>query len=437
MTGYTGKVPGDRAVAAGYGTRDVIENVSSGARNSVDSVDSLMGAIYHRFGFLDMRVDEIGLAASPLRNSPESQSYVYKMGTKSLVSLCQQKTYQGHEGYYSKLCRRDIQVKAQQWDSTKDKIRAHAPKIVIWPPSGAKRVIPVFYEESPDPLPDYSVSGYPISIEFNPYYFSEVEVTRFDLYDTDLNRKIQQTRLLDENNDPNGMFTSTQFALFPLQRLKWGRNYRAEVTYQFKGKSYRWNWTFQTQKPKFPLLTISRSNAVRYVANRKTYAVYVPPTRRIPLLKDIGIVTPPDMKASVEQIDHNTLEIRLSGQLCDTAEFKFEQGGGFRLRISANLSAKDQNAACEQHVQNSLPGEVIDGRGEKLNVRAGKSHTISVKPSTSHPEIGNISYSHPSTTKIKIEQLSPHSLKIRMNGRRGDQATFRFSGNRSFKLRIQ
>ena len=39
----------------------------------------------------------------------------------------------------------------------------------------------VFYEEHPDPLPGIGVSGYPISISFNPYYFkNKNKKTRYE-----------------------------------------------------------------------------------------------------------------------------------------------------------------------------------------------------------------------------------------------------------------
>ena len=86
-----------------------------------------------------------------------------------------------------------------------------------------------------DPLPLYDVSGFPVSIEFNDYYFKKVELLSFKLFDNTDN-EVKELLLMDKNNDPHERFTDKQFTLFPLKRLSYNAQYRAEVSYRVKNK---------------------------------------------------------------------------------------------------------------------------------------------------------------------------------------------------------
>jgi hypothetical protein len=57
LDGFSGESPGDRALAAGYPHREVLENVSMGYPDLGAALDGLMSAIYHRLTFLDLRAD--------------------------------------------------------------------------------------------------------------------------------------------------------------------------------------------------------------------------------------------------------------------------------------------------------------------------------------------------------------------------------------------
>ncbi|MCP4001570.1 MAG: CAP domain-containing protein, partial [Gammaproteobacteria bacterium] len=78
---FSGRLVADRTRYFGYPHSQVIENVSLGNLSLDESISSLMSAIYHRFGFLDMKIDEIGIAQM-------QQRYVYNMGRKDLAQAC-------------------------------------------------------------------------------------------------------------------------------------------------------------------------------------------------------------------------------------------------------------------------------------------------------------------------------------------------------------
>jgi len=59
--GFTGVSISERVQAVGYKASYVSENLSGGSRDYKHSVDGLFSAIYHRFGFLNFKIDEIGI----------------------------------------------------------------------------------------------------------------------------------------------------------------------------------------------------------------------------------------------------------------------------------------------------------------------------------------------------------------------------------------
>ena len=85
LPGFTGHLAPDRAQYFGYPHSQVLENVSLGNLSLEESISSLMSAIYHRFAFLDMQIDEIGIAQAGPR-------YVYNMGRKDLSRVCDEQT---------------------------------------------------------------------------------------------------------------------------------------------------------------------------------------------------------------------------------------------------------------------------------------------------------------------------------------------------------
>jgi hypothetical protein len=125
----------------------------------------------------------------------------------------------------------------------------NAAKIIIYPYDGEINVRRVFYEERPDPLPNRSESGNPISVTFNPYYVESVEMITFELFESD-GTKVENVLLMDSSNDPNGFFNDTDFALFPLSVLKGSHTYRVRIEYNADGEVDTKEWSFTTKMAK-------------------------------------------------------------------------------------------------------------------------------------------------------------------------------------------
>lgn len=81
MQGFSGATPGERALAAGYPHRQVLENVSMGYADARSALDGLMSAIYHRLTFLNFSVDQLGVAVG-------EKSRVFVLGRSDLEAVC-------------------------------------------------------------------------------------------------------------------------------------------------------------------------------------------------------------------------------------------------------------------------------------------------------------------------------------------------------------
>ena len=339
MPGFVGESPVERALAAGYPHRRVLENVSMGFDSGRDAIDGLMTAIYHRLTFLDLFSDRLGVAVG-------KQSRVFVLGRSDVQSLCEappegavfntpvdclghtmrQQYYEtlcadlpdqaiyrpphpvscpngkrldaafmdrlcrkpppqaraapmgryykpcdsalridadwflglcdgrvpgalySASGSYFEICRpprrvsaewfeaqckalprealytdslrfrrpcaRPIDVRSEYIEALDKEHLAQLPLAVLWPPDGARDVPPAFFIEEPDPLPDRDVAGNPISIQFNPGRAGRAEMQKFALYRLVGNDAVEvsDTRLLDNNNDPNKVLSPHQFA---------------------------------------------------------------------------------------------------------------------------------------------------------------------------------------------------------------------------------
>ena len=131
---FTGETPGDRLDFVGYAYNYIFENISQGDESWTESIDYLLAGIYHRCNFLSFKIQEIGLARI-------DNIFVYELALPT--------------------------------DQTP--FILNNPSVIKWPEEGTV-IPPGFYFEEPDPLPDIGVSGYPISIHFNPFRVKEVKL---------------------------------------------------------------------------------------------------------------------------------------------------------------------------------------------------------------------------------------------------------------------
>jgi hypothetical protein len=362
--GFTGIQPNDRVVAAGYRSLLVSENVSSGDTKTIEAINGLMSAIYHRFTFLDFVKNEVGIGISLISDPYFHSAFVFNMGNSEHNQLCQGANFTGSGVYYYNICFPNIKISDADFRAVSSGMQDKNPDIVQWPANGDSDVPPAFFEESPDPLPDYSVSGYPISIQFNPFTFTDVglEVTTFKLFRG--STEIQLTRLLTKSTDPNKQFSALEYALFPLERLDWNTAYRVEVGYVTLSSADTLTWHFTTRNLGIPLYTVQgEGEEILISPQTKVFAFYVPSTSRFP---DIGgginFRYTSRLTVTTAFEDKNTVRVNISGDVGQWATFYFSGNRSLTVRISADVTEAEnptENNPVEPK-ENTIPVYAIE-----------------------------------------------------------------------------
>lgn len=315
--GFTGVTPVERAIGAGYPSRYVLENVSSGQDDGQSSVDGLMSAIYHRIGFLNFTIDEIGMGAA----AGDSPRYSYSMGNSALAAACAAGQSVTTGSYYTAVCQPDIMIAASVYEGALAGIRQANPARVVWPADGGTGLPPAFYDETPDPLPDYAVSGYPLSLNFNEAKTGPVELLDMGLVRTVDGAEVGPARLMDAGSDPNAIFSALDFTLFPLVRLDWNTRYRAEADYLVDNERHFLRWHFTTRHPGVEYFSLRGDGDGVTVGSGSSFAVYFPPTHANDTLTGAFSWSYPfSMSLDIEVIDNNTFRLLASGLPGDRAE---------------------------------------------------------------------------------------------------------------------
>ena len=318
MPKFTGVKPVDRALYANFASSYVSENLSTHTYTAKESMDGLFSAIYHRFGFLALDIDEVGVGVAQDKAKTSNSAFVYVMANSNLERICHEKSFSGQGKYYYKICKDEAhRIGEKVFKDAQLSNKRYNPKVVVYPYDGQNEVPPVFYDESPDPLPNYEVSGFPISVEFNDYYFKKISLRSFKLFESS-NNEVKDVLLMDKSNDPHQRFTSLQYALFPLQRLEFDTQYRVEVNYTVKNKEYTLSWAFTTQKPMIELHRVESKNATVHLEKGKSHILYFPPHDAHDMLKNIQFPTDVDIKF----IDHNTLALTILDESLDDFTLK-------------------------------------------------------------------------------------------------------------------
>ncbi len=339
---YTGKTSKKRGVYSGYKSLYYFENLSAGHKNIYASIDSLMGAIYHRYEFLRNNIDEIGIGIN--KSKKGYLVYTYNMGNSILNILCQGDSFGGKGKYVYKACAKEkLRLEKTLYLNTKDHLSQNSPQYVIWPPKNGKNIPTVFFEEFPDPLPEISVSGYPISIEFNSYYYDnqDIEIKDFKLFDSN-NNEILDTLLMDYSNDPNDKHTRFQFTLFPKKRLHWNQKYKVFINYYVDNNLKTITWNFLTKKLNYPYYTIKEINSTIKLKTNTYYILYMEPLHNNDIFKSWRCTRKIEAKASIKSIDKNTLLVKFDSKIGDKYHIKLSNSKKITIQIALEDNAVRQ-----------------------------------------------------------------------------------------------
>jgi hypothetical protein len=304
---YTGSTPAERVVKAGYPSTFVMENLSINPIDQKKSIDTLFSAIYHRFVFLNFDKDEIGIGSYDSKKKRRKNSaYVYNLGSEAISKLCSQTfIMQSGKYYMKKVCKdSDKMIPQSLFRKKKDMVRRKNRDIVLYPYAEQNNIWPAFYNEAPDPLPYYDVSGFPVSVQFNPVNYKNVQLKSFRLYDAS-GKELKKTKILQHNNDHNHLFTKLQFALMPLTRLDFSQSYTAEFKAVADGKQIQKRWTFRTTELKEKVYTVTEDRTEITLTAGTSIVLYIVPGSKKNIVRSYRTIG----KIKVSFLDQNTLKI--------------------------------------------------------------------------------------------------------------------------------
>lgn len=303
--GFTGIKPVDRAFASGYRSSHVLENLSTKNENAHLSVNGLLSAIYHRFSFLDLGIDEIGIGIQQDQKNTAQSAFVYNMGNSEVNRLCIGESFKGYGKYVYGICKNmQHRIAQKRFHTALNHAKQYNPKIIVYPYDGQSDVPPAFYDEIPDPLPNHEVSGFPLSIEFNEHFFNDVTLYSFKLFSIN-GEEINDVQLIDKDSDPHRMFTKNQYALLPLKRLAYATEYRVEVVYITNAKESKKVWSFKTQTPKETLHIVKEREENLHINHGKSYVIYFEPLNEHEIMSNIQF--PSDVY--IEFLDNHTIKM--------------------------------------------------------------------------------------------------------------------------------
>ena len=304
---YTGTTPSKRVIKAGYPSTYVMENLSINTAGHKKSIDNLFSAIYHRFVFLNLDKDEIGSGVATSKKKRKiKRAYVYDMGSSRVSELCMRSFSMANGVYYMKnICKQSSKmIPKSLYEEKKDEVRRKNRDIILYPYAGQTQVWPAFYNESPDPLPGYKVSGFPLSVQFNPANYKHVKLKSFRLYDAE-GKEIKKTKILQHNNDHNHLLTKLEFALMPLKRLEFDTTYTAVFEAVSDGDNVKKSWSFRTDKPQEKVYRITEKKTKLTVPSASTALLYIVPDSGKDILHSYR--SRGGIKASF--LDQNTLKV--------------------------------------------------------------------------------------------------------------------------------
>lgn len=326
---YYGYDPLERAQNAGY-NGPVGENLSSGSNDFYHSIDLLFAAIYHRFGFLSFDYDAIGFYGS-------DGYYVYDMGISQIDTLCNDdNAFSGAGSYYTNICiDTDKKIDLDKYESARYENANSNPSYVVYPYNDSNDSLPAFYEETPDPVPSCEVTSNPVSIHFNEQKFDadSFEFLDFRLFNED-GSEIDDTIILTESTDVNGMLSPLEFAVFAEDRFDWNTTYTARFSYVYNSDHENIEWEFTTRTPADEFYTVTYDEEVVRVSSDTTVAFYVKPDDCTSSLQSFTLTYPNDVTINSKGwIDGHTLYLNISGNYGSEVEVVFGNNKGFTAKL--------------------------------------------------------------------------------------------------------
>jgi len=326
---FTGKTAADRAKKMGYESRTVTENISVGQKNYTESIDALFETLYHRLLFLSLTQNEIGIADQ----NQQTGFFVYNIGNSRLNRLCSYSGIIKSLSYYTNVCNHLDRIPVKQLDAIETAARKSNPLLVLWPPDLSDIATIGFWEEQPNPLGENQISGYPITVQLNPFFYRNILDVEIELSEFSSRHNIPG-KLIAKQNDRHLKLSDHEFSFFPNQLLKWGTRYQVVFRFMANNMQQIKKWTFQTRNLAFPRVSISGDQELILLNPGKTYLIEIEAHKTDDMIKQLKWEFETDVQLFVNKVYYNLLELQLKGDLCQKASFKLNGNRGFMLQLS-------------------------------------------------------------------------------------------------------
>ncbi len=242
-------------------------------------------------------------------------------------------------GAFAKPCLKEHKLREETLEELTRIARMQNPLAVVWPPDGAMNIKPTFYSEDPHPTPDKVVTGYPVSIQFNPALVDTAVINQFSLERKTLDslgdpswELVTDLRPINANNDIHNLFTDLQFAWFAESRLQWNSEYRATISAQLDGVQHLFSATFTTQHLEGRIAQVGLDTEKISIEQEHFYLYQLPSALEPEPFKDIQFSARKFVNIQVDVIDPSTIEVWLSRTACLPVKLLFSSGR--KLQIS-------------------------------------------------------------------------------------------------------
>lgn len=435
---FSGVEPEDRAVAAGYASRQVRELAGLNLIG-VDSFAALMASVYHRLSVLNPLVNEIGIGVS--RNSQGGVVYVINAGHSRWNQLCQQQDVaDGASGRGTTgQCADNKEVPLGKVQSLNRSLNMARPEIILWPPDNSMGFPIHLVKELPPPLPGIATPGNALTVQIGTARGRpEVEFWQLLELSEDGSVKSVAVDLMTPANDRKQLLASGEYALLPLVALKYGTSYRSRLKYLVSGQIYWLEWQFTTRHFSWPVLHLDGAGEL-WVRAGEPWAL-LPIGRSLRLeasqVRVFSSVSQP-LRADFEQVWPNPPLVRFDGKACARGRISHSEQPSREVRI---LPAEDGNPSviCLQRLTDSLPGLRIHGVGEVLDMKSGEDYMVSLLPTSEKDAFGRFRWAAPISCEVEVKMESELTAQLNIQcPKSGKNVRFSFDKERYFTVRIR
>lgn len=224
-----------------------------------------------------------------------------------------------YSGRFLRICNPERRLHAEWLEGREERAWQEAPELLAWPPPGWEDAQPAFYDEQPDPLPDYRVAGNPVSVRINPQRAAGARLLDLRLLHLTAEGEalpMDPLRVLDAGSDPHAILAQGEHVLFPREHLGWGRRYVVEAEVLDGGAVDTRRWAFTTRDLGVPVIEVPPGQGEAAWPPGE-FALFLPPDGPSPRpLAAFRYVAPSALRVEAEALDPSTVRMEIRGRSC-------------------------------------------------------------------------------------------------------------------------